>query len=137
MDQGERSHLKGAPGALRPPAEKKVRGLRGAIDVAENTAAAILAATEDLLREIVTRNKLGVEDIISAIFTVTPDLNAAFPAAAARRLGWKEAALMCATEIPVPDSLAMIVRVLIHAYSDHEPVHVYLGRAGELRPDLR
>lgn len=114
-----------------------VRGLRGAVDVAENTADAILTATEELLREIVTRNRLAVEDIISAIFTVTPDLDAAFPAEAARRLGWKEAALMCATEILVPGSLPRVVRVLIHAYSDRPPVHVYLGRAAELRPDLQ
>ncbi|KYH33030.1 chorismate mutase [Neomoorella mulderi] len=115
----------------------KVRGLRGAVDVPENTAAAILTATEGLLREILARNRLAVEDIISAIFTVTPDLNAAFPAEAARRLGWQEVALMCATEIPVPGSLPGVVRVLIHAYSDREPVHVYLGRAAQLRPDLR
>ncbi|MBE3571370.1 MAG: chorismate mutase [Moorella humiferrea] len=114
----------------------KVRGFRGAVDVKENKAAAILEATERLLRELQNRNRLAVEDIISAIFTVTPDLNAAFPAEAARRLGWHSTALMCATEIPVPGSLPGIIRVLIHAYSDREPVHVYLGRASELRPDL-
>lgn len=115
---------------------KKVRGLRGAVDVPENTALAIIAATEGLLREIVARNNLAIEDIISAFFTVTPDLNAAFPAEAARRLGWQETALMCATEIPVPGSQPGIVRVLIHAYSDREPSHIYLGRAAQLRPDL-
>ncbi|MGI9862191.1 chorismate mutase [Moorella naiadis] len=116
--------------------KKRVRGLRGAVDVPKNTPPAIIAATAGLLREIVARNNLLVEDIISAFFTVTPDLNAAFPAAAARRLGWVDIALMCATEIPVPGSQPGIVRVLIHAYSDQEPVHVYLGRAAELRPDL-
>ncbi|WP_258359045.1 chorismate mutase [Moorella sulfitireducens (nom. illeg.)] len=114
----------------------RVWGIRGAVDVPVNTATAILAATEGLLREIQTRNRLVVKDIISAFFTVTPDLNAAFPAEAARRLGWQEAALLCATEIPVPGSLPGVVRVLIHAYSDREPVHVYLGRAVQLRPDL-
>ncbi|QGP93722.1 Chorismate mutase AroH [Neomoorella glycerini] len=126
-----------AAGGKQESGGTKVRGLRGAVEVPENTASAILTATEGLLREIMVRNRLAVEDIISAIFTVTPDLNAAFPAEAARRLGWQEAALLCATEIPVPGSLAGIVRVLIHAYSDREPVHVYLGRAAQLRPDLR
>ncbi|WP_338817801.1 Chorismate mutase AroH [Moorella thermoacetica] len=128
-----------APGAgmEKGPGGKKVRGLRGAVDVEENTAPAIIAATEQLLREIVIRNDLETGDIISAIFTVTPDLDAAFPAEAARRLGWLDVALMCAREIPVPGSQPGIVRVLIHAYSDHQPVHVYLGRASQLRPDLQ
>lgn len=124
-------------GMKKEPGGKKVRGLRGAVDVEENTAPAIMAATERLLKEIVARNELEIEDIISAIFTVTPDLDAAFPAAAARRLGWLEVALMCAREIPVPGSQPGIVRVLIHAYSNHQPVHVYLGRANQLRPDLQ
>ncbi len=124
-------------GMEKGPGGKKVRGLRGAVDVEENTAPAIIAATERLLREIVIRNELETGDIISAIFTVTPDLDAAFPAAAARRLGWLDVALMCAREIPVPGSQRGIVRVLIHAYSDHQPVHVYLGRASQLRPDLQ
>lgn len=115
---------------------RRVQGLRGAIDVPENSATAILTATESLLRELTTRNGLAVQDIISAIFTVTPDLNAAFPAAAARNLGWQQAALMCATEIPVPGSMVSIVRVLMHVYLAKEPVHVYMGRAVKLRPDL-
>ncbi len=117
-------------------AGKKVRALRGAIDVRENSATEILAATEKLLRELTVQNQLLIPDIISAFFTVTPDLNAAFPAAAARKLGWHQVALMCATEIPVPGSLPGIVRVLIHAYLDKDPVHIYLGRAVSLRPDL-
>jgi len=116
---------------------KKVRGLRGAIDVPENSATDIITATERLLREITAKNRLAVQDIISAIFTVTPDLNAAFPATAARNLGWQQTALMCAVEIPVPESLPGIVRVLIHAYTAAEPVHVYIGRAAQLRPDLQ
>lgn len=117
-------------------AGKKVRGLRGAIDVRENSSIAIITATEKLLQEITAQNRLQVPDIISAFFTVTPDLNAAFPAAAARNLGWQQVALMCATEIPVPGSLPGIVRVLIHAYLAREPHHIYLGRAAQLRPDL-
>lgn len=115
---------------------KKVYGLRGATCVPENTADAILAATENLLQEISVKNGLAAQDVISAFFTVTPDLNAAFPAAAARKFGWQQAALMCATEIPVPGSMESIVRVLIHAYLEKAPVHIYLGRATRLRPDL-
>ncbi len=136
MNRDESRHAPGTEEGIQQPREKKVRGLRGAVDVPENTAAAILTATEGLLREVIKRNQLEAENIVSAIFTVTPDLNAAFPAAAARHLGWQAAALMCAVEIPVPGSPAGIVRVLIHVYSDREPVHVYLGRAVALRPDL-
>ncbi|MCG0278910.1 MAG: chorismate mutase [Thermanaeromonas sp.] len=116
--------------------ELRVRGIRGAISVDKNEAGEILRSTGELLQEIMKVNNLEESDIISAFFTVTPDLNAAFPAEAARRLGWKEVALMCATEIPVPGSLPGIVRVLIHAYCKTPPQHVYLGRAVLLRPDL-
>jgi len=116
---------------------EKVRGIRGAIDVKSNTAEDILAATKKLLLELSSQNELKVQNIISVFFTVTPDLSAVFPAEAARRIGWEKAALMCATEIPVPGSMQGVVRVLIHAYSEKEPVHVYLGRAVQLRPDLR
>lgn len=115
----------------------KVRGIRGAISVDRNEAGEILDRTSELLQEIIKANQLNKADIISAFFTVTPDLNAAFPAEAARRLGWKEVALMCATEIPVPGSQPGIIRVLIHAYSQFPPQHVYLGRAALLRPDLK
>lgn len=75
---------------------------------------------------------------MSIIFTVTPDLNAEFPAAAARRLGWREVPLLCATEIGVPGSLSRVVRVLLHAYTEKEAAavrHIYLGEAVKLRPD--
>lgn len=117
--------------------DMRVRGIRGAISVDRNEASEILDSTGKLLREIVKANQLKEADIISAFFTVTPDLNAAFPAEAARRLGWREVALMCATEIPVPGSQPGIIRVLIHAYSKLPPQHVYLGRAALLRPDLK
>ncbi len=117
----------------------RVRGIRGAVTVTENTRAAIVAATRELLLRIVAENGLEPEDIVSIIFTVTPDLNAAFPAEAARECGWNSVPLLCATEIPVPGSLEKCVRVLVHAYlerSQEEVRHVYLGEAARLRPDL-
>jgi len=115
---------------------KRLWGIRGAIQVPHNSQKAILEATERLLKEIIERNGLQREDVVSAFFTLTPDLNAAFPAEAARKLGWEEVALLCASEIQVPGSLPKVVRVLIHAYLEHKPVHVYLGQAAQLRPDL-
>ena len=117
-----------------------VRGLRGAITVEENSETAILAATKDLLKELINRNPgLVTEDIASAWFTVTHDLNATFPAKGARELGWQQVPMMCSSEIPVPGSLAMCIRVLIHWNTDkqqEEINHVYLEKAVRLRPDL-
>jgi len=116
------------------------RGIRGATTVEENTAEAILAATRELLALIVEANDLKVEDVASAIFTTTPDLTAAFPAKAAREMGWRDVALLDAQEIPVPGSLARCIRVLIHWNTDKqqdEVVHVYIKGAQALRPDLR
>ncbi len=112
--------------------------LRGANTVTENTAEAILAATDTLMREILARNKLGGEDLVSCIFTLTPDLDAEFPAVAARRMGLSHVPLMCAQEIGVPGAMESVIRVMIHAYADdrHDPVHVYLGETASLRQDL-
>ncbi len=112
--------------------------LRGANTVTENTAEAILAATDSLMREILARNKLGGDDLVSCIFTLTPDLDATFPAAAAREMGLSNVPLLCAREIPVPGALPKVIRVLIHAYKpDGTPAeHVYLGDAVKLRLDL-
>jgi chorismate mutase len=112
--------------------------LRGANTVTENTAEAILAATDTLMREILARNKLGGDDLVSCIFTLTPDLDATFPAAAAREMGLSMVPLLCAREIPVPGALPKVIRVLIHAYKpDGTPAeHVYLGDAVKLRLDL-
>ncbi len=99
------------------PAEAPIsmtHAIRGATVVAHNTPDAIHDATRDLLRAILERNELDPADIVSAFFTVTPDLNAAFPAKAARQLGWQHVALICATEIPVPGALASCMRVLLH-----------------------
>ena len=116
------------------------RGIRGAITVESDSAAAILAASRDLLSQIVTANGVDPADIASVLFTVTADLSAAFPAQAARELGWHQVPLMDAQEIPVPGSLARCLRVLIHwntTKSQAEIQHVYLGRAAALRPDLQ
>ncbi len=116
-----------------------VRGIRGATTVSEDTAAAILEATEELVREIVASNAFEAEDVASALFTVTPDLRAEFPAAAARRMGWTMVPLLNFTEIGVPGRLQRCIRVLIHVNTERtqrEMVHVYLREAVSLRPDL-
>ncbi len=115
------------------------RGVRGATVAGANTAEAIVEATRELLERMVAANGIDPADIASALFTVTPDLNAAFPAAAARALGWLDVPLMCAQEIDVPGGLARTIRVLIHW---NTPVpqqaiqHVYLNGAEVLRPDI-
>ncbi len=117
-----------------------VRGIRGATTVSENTELAILTATRELLSKMVENNPALVpEAMASAWFTVTPDLDAAYPAKAARQLDWQLVPLLCTQEIPVPGGLAMCVRVLIHWNTDRtqaEIQHVYLGEAVVLRPDL-
>lgn len=112
-----------------------MRAIRGAASVTENSPQAILAATREMLVEIMRRNQLTTDRVVSALFTLTPDLNAAFPAAAARELGWQEVPLLCAQEIAVPGALPRIVRVLLHVITDQAVVHVYLGEAARLRPD--
>ena len=115
------------------------RGLRGATTVERNDAPAILEATRELLLALIEANDLRPEDVASAIFTLTADLDAAHPARAARELGWTEPALMCAVEIPVPHSLPRCIRVLIHwntALAQKAVHHVYLRDAVQLRPDL-
>jgi len=115
------------------------RGLRGATTVEQNQAPAILAATRELLEALIHANGLRSEEVASAIFTVTADLDAAYPARAARELGWTDVALMCATEVPVPDSLPRCIRVLIHyntTQTQSEMKHIYLRGATVLRPDL-
>lgn len=106
--------------------------------MARNDAPSILDATEELMREILARNELSAEDVVSCLFTVTDDLDAEFPAVAARRIGFSQVPLLCAREIPVPGSLPRVVRVLIHYYapSTHRSTHVYLGGAVKLRQDL-
>ena len=112
------------------------RGLRGATTADSNTAEAIYAATREMLTSLIEANGIVERDVAMAYFTVTEDLNAAFPAAAARQLGWNNTALMCATEIPVPNALPSCVRVLILVNTDKEPgeLHnVYLKGTEVLR----
>lgn len=118
----------------------RVRGLRGAITVEADDAEAISAATAELLREMLERNEVAPEDLISVVFTATPDLTAGFPAAAARSLGISDVPLLCAAEIAVPGALPRCVRVLMHVYTDAERGslrHVYLRGAEALRTDLQ
>ena len=115
------------------------RGIRGAISVEENTKAAIVSRTVELLRAIVEANGVNQEDIASVIFSATPDLDAEYPAIAARReLGWRDVSLMCGQEMVVPGSLRKCIRVLIHwntTLRNHEIRHIYLREAVILRPD--
>jgi chorismate mutase len=112
--------------------------LRGANGVESNTAESILGATAELMRELMARNELVSERMVSCIFTVTEDLDAEFPAVAARNIGLNTVPLMCAREVPVPGSLPRVIRVLVHYYApeSHRPRHVYLGEARVLRADL-
>ena len=115
------------------------RGIRGAICVSANEADAILEGTRELLQRIVSANGVSVEDVASVIFTVTPDLDAAFPAQAAREMGWLNTPLLCMQEIPVARSLPRCIRVLLHWNTDLPPnqiQHIYVDRASALRPDL-
>ena len=120
-------------------AEKAVRGIRGAITVRENSPDEIVAATKELLQGLMEANNFKIEDICSAIFSATTDLNAQFPAVAARQIGWLFTPLLCTNEIPVPGSLQKCIRVLLHVNStmtQEEIIHLYLGEAKSLRPDL-
>ena len=114
------------------------RGVRGATTAAANTPEAILSATRELLETLVAANDLAPSDLASGIFTTTPDLNAAFPARAARELGWTEVALLCTHEMDMPGGLPHCIRVLLHWNTDKAAsavVHVYLRGAKSLRPD--
>ncbi len=112
------------------------RGIRGATTTDENTDTAIYAATRELLAQLIEANQIAEENVAAAYFTVTPDLNAAYPAAAARQLGWNSTALMCSTEIPVPGSLPQCIRIMV-LYNTENPqkemVNVYLKGTEALR----
>jgi chorismate mutase len=116
----------------------KLRALRGAITVEDNDADAILAATEELMSEIMERNSIAPQDMVSCVFTCTADLNAEFPAVAARNLGLSAVPLLCTREMDVPGALPRVIRLLLHCYAEPEapPRHVYLRDAVSLRRDL-
>lgn len=116
-----------------------VRGIRGAITITEDKANEIIAATQCLLENICSRNKIQIDDIVSVIFTVTPDIKAAFPATAARAMGWVNVPLLCCQEIAVETSLPFCIRVLMHVNTSKLPQqieHIYLRKAWQLRPDI-
>ena len=114
------------------------RGIRGATTAAANTAEDILEATRELVTVLIRLNDLTPEDVVSAVFTTTPDLTATFPALAAREVGWTEVPLLCSHEMAVPGALTNAVRVLLHVNTTRAPAeirHVYLNGARQLRPD--
>jgi chorismate mutase len=117
----------------------RCRGIRGATIAEANSAEAILEATHDLLAQIIQANGVQPEDVASAFFTVTPDLTAAFPARAAREMGWQHVPLLDAQEIPVPGSLSRCIRALVLWNTEkgqNQIQHIYLRAADSLRPDL-
>jgi chorismate mutase len=119
-------------------APARLFAVRGAAQAEANEGEAVLDATEALMRELIERNDLDDEAMVSCIFTTTDDLDAEFPAAAARRLGLNSVPLLCCREIPVPGSMPRVIRVMLHFYAPvgHEPVHAYIGEAQKLRSDL-
>jgi chorismate mutase len=118
--------------------EERLFAVRGAVQAEANAAEAIVGATEQLMRELLDRNSLGAEAMVSCLFTTTGDLDAEFPAVAARRLGLDSVPLICAREIDVPGAMPRVIRAMVHYYAPlgHAPSHVYLGATQELRADL-
>ena len=116
-----------------------VRAVRGAVQVAGDDKAEILAGTTELVTEVMTRNELTTDDVISVLFTATPDLTAEFPALAARKIGFHDVPLVCASEIAVPGAMPRVVRLLAHVETDRPRSaiqHVYLRGAAALRLDI-
>lgn len=114
-------------------------GIRGATTVDVNTREAIVEATAELLAAMIEKNGVGQDDVASMFFTTTRDINAEFPAVAARTLGWTQTALLCAHEMDVPGALPMTLRVLLHVNTEKKPGdinHIYLREARRLRPDI-
>jgi chorismate mutase len=124
--------------AVSGEANERLFAVRGAAQAEANEAGAILAATTELMQELLQRNSLAAPEIVSCLFTTTEDLDAEFPAVAARRIGLDSVPLLCCREIPVPGSMPRVIRVLVHFYAPagHEPAHTYLGATRELRSDL-
>ncbi|HEX4731334.1 MAG TPA: chorismate mutase [Solirubrobacterales bacterium] len=118
--------------------QRRLFALRGAVQAEANEREAILAATAELMRTLIERNSLEAEAMVSCLFTTTADLDAEFPAVAARQLGLNTVPLLCCREIPVPGALERVIRVMIHYYApeDAQPVHVYIGETQKLRADL-
>jgi chorismate mutase len=119
-------------------AQARLHALRGATSVEQNDPESIVSATRELMNELMTRNQIGVDQMVSCIFSATGDLDAEFPAVAARDIGLNRVPLLCTREIDVPGALPRVIRVLIHYYADdgHKAQHVYLHEAKNLRADL-
>jgi chorismate mutase len=117
-----------------------IRGVRGAITVSSNTEEEIISATEELLAKVIELNQISPDSVASAFISTTADINAAFPAKAMRKFeGWTYVPVMCMREIPVPNSLKMCIRIMMHVNTNklqEDIVHVYLRDAIALRPDL-
>ena len=118
--------------------KQRLFAVRGAIQADANDAAAIRSASAELVGELIARNGLEPERMVSCLFTCTGDLDAEFPAVAARELGLDSVPLLCAREIDVPGAMPRVIRVMAHYYAaaDHRPSHTYLGEAQSLRADL-
>jgi chorismate mutase len=119
-------------------AEQRLFAVRGAVQAEANGAEEIVAATTELMRELLDRNELAPEALVSCLFTTTEDLDAEFPAVAARGIGLDSVPLLCCREIPVPGSMERVIRVMMHFYAPvaSVPAHVYLGATQKLRSDL-
>ena len=117
---------------------ERLWAVRGAAQAAANSEEAIVGATRELVGELMERNGLGPESFVSVIFTCTDDLDAQFPAVAARELGFSQVPLLCNREMNVPGAMERVIRVLAHYYAvpEHGPQHVYLGETKRLRADL-
>jgi chorismate mutase len=120
------------------PGEQRLFAVRGAVQADANDADSILGAAGELMRELIDRNQLTSEAMVSCLFTATDDLDAEFPAVAARAAGLDSVPLLCCREIPVPGSMPRVVRAMVHynAPVGHTPQHVYLGATQALRSDL-
>jgi chorismate mutase len=118
--------------------QQRLYAVRGAVQADANAAESILTATTTLMGELLERNELAPEAMVSCLFTTTEDLDAEFPAVAARGLGLDSVPLLCCREIPVPGSMPRVIRAMVHYYApaDHVPAHAYLGATQELRSDL-
>jgi chorismate mutase len=118
--------------------QMRLWAVRGAARAGANDPDKVVEVTQELMRELMSRNDLAPDRMVSCIFTSTQDLNAEFPAAAARQIGLESVPLLCAQEIDVPGAMRSVVRVLVHYYApaDHVPAHTYLGEAQGLRSDL-
>jgi chorismate mutase len=118
--------------------ERRLWGVRGAVQAERNDSDSILAATRELIGELTARNGVSAQDFVSVIFTCTDDLNAQFPAVAARELGFDQVPLLCNREMDVPGAMERVIRVLGHYYAPagHLPEHVYIGETQRLRADL-